>query len=233
MGQARPSHVIGLQAVPTPPCRDVLIGSRHSSDGELVVSEVWLLIVMCSTRTQECGRTLRDRHRHQGRSSDDGRGRFPARRIGSRCGTGNGGVAGARTGPVPAVARCRRVVVGRPSWSALWASPVPRPSAVPPRTSRCSWPPARCRACSALCWHPPALSPLTSTFTDSKDRAKAVGIHGAIAGVGGAVGLLLGGLLTRCCTQEPVGGESRGRRRQVSHTPRVHPHRGTSGREVA
>src|SRR5882757_678865 len=43
---------------------------------------------------------------------------------------------------------------------------------------------------------PAALSLLTTTFTDAKERAKAFGIYGAIAGAGGAVGLLLGGLLT-------------------------------------
>ncbi|WP_415944003.1 MFS transporter [Streptomyces sp. 067-1] len=43
---------------------------------------------------------------------------------------------------------------------------------------------------------PAALSLLTTTFTDAKERAKAFGIFGAIAGSGAAVGLLLGGLLT-------------------------------------
>ncbi|MEU6444381.1 MFS transporter [Streptomyces sp. NPDC047046] len=43
---------------------------------------------------------------------------------------------------------------------------------------------------------PAALSLLTTTFTDAKERAKAFGIYGAIAGAGGAVGLLLGGILT-------------------------------------
>jgi EmrB/QacA subfamily drug resistance transporter len=43
---------------------------------------------------------------------------------------------------------------------------------------------------------PAALSLLTTTFTDAKERAKAFGIYGAIAGAGAAVGLLLGGILT-------------------------------------
>ncbi|MBY8877666.1 MFS transporter [Actinacidiphila acidipaludis] len=43
---------------------------------------------------------------------------------------------------------------------------------------------------------PSALSLLAVTFTDAKERAKAFGIFGAIAGGGGAVGLLLGGVLT-------------------------------------
>ncbi len=44
---------------------------------------------------------------------------------------------------------------------------------------------------------PAALSLLTVTFSGSKDRGKAFGVFGAIAGAGGAVGLLLGGLLTQ------------------------------------
>ncbi|MGO4421600.1 MFS transporter, partial [Streptomyces sp. MCAF7] len=43
---------------------------------------------------------------------------------------------------------------------------------------------------------PSALSLLAVTFTDAKERAKAFGIFGAIAGGGGAVGLILGGVLT-------------------------------------
>jgi EmrB/QacA subfamily drug resistance transporter len=44
---------------------------------------------------------------------------------------------------------------------------------------------------------PAALSLLTTTFGGTKDRGKAFGVFGAIAGAGGAVGLLLGGLLTQ------------------------------------
>ncbi|MDN3023223.1 MFS transporter [Streptomyces sp. S.PB5] len=43
---------------------------------------------------------------------------------------------------------------------------------------------------------PAALSLLAVMFTDAKERAKAFGIYGAIAGAGGAVGLILGGFLT-------------------------------------
>ena len=43
---------------------------------------------------------------------------------------------------------------------------------------------------------PAALSILATTFTDPAERGKAFGIYGAIAGAGGAVGLLLGGALT-------------------------------------
>jgi EmrB/QacA subfamily drug resistance transporter len=43
---------------------------------------------------------------------------------------------------------------------------------------------------------PAALSLLATTFTEPGERAKAFGIYGAIAGAGGAFGLLLGGALT-------------------------------------
>ncbi|WP_431277717.1 MFS transporter [Leifsonia poae] len=43
---------------------------------------------------------------------------------------------------------------------------------------------------------PTALAVLTTTFTIPKERARAFGVFGAIAGAGGAVGLLLGGILT-------------------------------------
>ncbi|WP_245981513.1 MFS transporter [Frondihabitans australicus] len=44
---------------------------------------------------------------------------------------------------------------------------------------------------------PTALSVLTTTFTIPKERARAFGVFGAIAGAGGAIGLLLGGFLTQ------------------------------------
>jgi EmrB/QacA subfamily drug resistance transporter len=44
---------------------------------------------------------------------------------------------------------------------------------------------------------PSALSLLTTTFTDPKERGKAFAVFGALAGGGGAVGLLLGGALTQ------------------------------------
>ncbi|MEU3414694.1 MULTISPECIES: MFS transporter [unclassified Streptomyces] len=43
---------------------------------------------------------------------------------------------------------------------------------------------------------PSALSLMTTTFTDPRERGKAFGIYGAIAGAGAAIGLLLGGILT-------------------------------------
>jgi EmrB/QacA subfamily drug resistance transporter len=43
---------------------------------------------------------------------------------------------------------------------------------------------------------PAALSLITVTFTDGKERAKAFGVYGAITGTGAAIGLLAGGMLT-------------------------------------
>jgi EmrB/QacA subfamily drug resistance transporter len=43
---------------------------------------------------------------------------------------------------------------------------------------------------------PSVLALLTTTFSDPAERGKAFGIYGAIAGAGGALGLLLGGILT-------------------------------------
>jgi EmrB/QacA subfamily drug resistance transporter len=47
---------------------------------------------------------------------------------------------------------------------------------------------------------PAGLSLLTTTFRESGERARALGIFGAISGAGGAVGLLLGGVLTEYTT---------------------------------
>ena len=43
---------------------------------------------------------------------------------------------------------------------------------------------------------PSVLALLTTTFRDPKERGKAFGVYGALAGAGGALGLLLGGILT-------------------------------------
>jgi EmrB/QacA subfamily drug resistance transporter len=44
---------------------------------------------------------------------------------------------------------------------------------------------------------PAALAILTTTFAEGKERNKALGIWGAVAGAGGAAGVLLGGMLTQ------------------------------------
>jgi EmrB/QacA subfamily drug resistance transporter len=53
-----------------------------------------------------------------------------------------------------------------------------------------------CQGAFAALLAPAALSVLTTTFTEPRERGKAFGVYGAIAGGGGLVGLLLGGLLT-------------------------------------
>ena len=53
-----------------------------------------------------------------------------------------------------------------------------------------------CQGAFAALLVPSALSLLTTTFTNPADRGKAFGVFGAIATAGGAVGLLIGGLLT-------------------------------------
>jgi MFS family permease len=44
---------------------------------------------------------------------------------------------------------------------------------------------------------PSALGTLVSTFRDPRDRGRAFGVFGSVAGGGGAVGLILGGVLTQ------------------------------------
>src|SRR5580700_1317803 len=44
---------------------------------------------------------------------------------------------------------------------------------------------------------PASLSLLTVTFTEARERAKAFGVYGAVAGSGAAIGLVLGGTLTQ------------------------------------
>jgi MFS family permease len=47
---------------------------------------------------------------------------------------------------------------------------------------------------------PAALSILSTMFSDPKERGKAFGVYGAIVGAGGAIGLVLGGVLTEYLT---------------------------------
>src|ERR1700755_926346 len=53
-----------------------------------------------------------------------------------------------------------------------------------------------CQGVFAALLVPSSLSLLTTTFTEPKERGKAFGVFGAIAVAGGAIGLLLGGVLT-------------------------------------
>src|SRR5437879_11866458 len=47
---------------------------------------------------------------------------------------------------------------------------------------------------------PTALSLIGDTFREGPERNRALGVYGAVAGTGGALGLLLGGLLTSFAT---------------------------------
>ena len=69
-----------------------------------------------------------------------------------------------------------------------------------------------CQGAFAALLAPAALGLLTTTFSDSRERGRAFGVYGAIAGGGGLVGLLLGGVLTEyldwrwcwtCCDPKP------------------------------
>lgn len=53
-----------------------------------------------------------------------------------------------------------------------------------------------CQGAFAALLAPSALSLLATTFVAPEDRRRAFGVYGAIAGAGGGVGLVLGGLLT-------------------------------------
>jgi predicted MFS family arabinose efflux permease len=53
-----------------------------------------------------------------------------------------------------------------------------------------------CQGVFAALLAPSALSLLTTTFTDSRERGKAFGVYGAVAASGSGIGLLLGGALT-------------------------------------
>jgi EmrB/QacA subfamily drug resistance transporter len=53
-----------------------------------------------------------------------------------------------------------------------------------------------CQGVFAALLAPSALSLLTTTFTDPKERGKAFGVYGAVAASGSGLGLLIGGVLT-------------------------------------
>ena len=53
------------------------------------------------------------------------------------------------------------------------------------------------QGCFGALLAPAALSLISVIFTDSKERAKAFGVFGALSGVGAAIGLIAGGLLTQ------------------------------------
>ena len=100
----------------------------------------------------------------------------------------------------------------------------PRRSAAPRRPSACSSPPAPLQGAFGALLAPTALAVLTTTFTVPKERARAFGIFGALAGAGGAVGLLLGGVLTaglRLALEPLHQRRHRGRRARRRGPPRA------------
>ena len=101
-----------------------------------------------------------------------------------------------------------------------------------------SSPPARSRAWAPRCCRPAALSIVTIIFAEGAERNKALGVWGAVAGSGGAAGVLLGGVLTEYAGWEwvlfvnvpiglarrvpraaPAGREPRRGRRATSTSP--------------
>ena len=80
------------------------------------------------------------------------------------------------------------------SSASVWSWPTPSPSAA----RRCSV--HACQGAFGALLAPAALSLLSTTFGGTKDRGEAFGVFGVIAGADGAVGLLLGGLLTEYLT---------------------------------
>ena len=84
---------------------------------------------------------------------------------------------------------------------------------------------------------PAALSLLTVTFTEPRERARAFGVYGAIAGGGAAIGLVLGGTLTQLASWRwtllinvPIA-VARGRRPPSGSSARAGP-RSTAGYDL-
>ena len=82
------------------------------------------------------------------------------------------------------------------SSSASSASPAPRRSAASPPPPTLLFAARGLQGVFAALLAPAALSLITVTFHEPKERARAFGVYGAIAGGGAALGLLLGGVLT-------------------------------------
>ena len=96
-----------------------------------------------------------------------------------------GGRDGRSAGPPPRpghrAGRLRRLVAGR------------RPR---PQRARCSSAPASPRESVRRCSRRRRSRRLTSTFRSTRDRNTALGVWAAVSGIGGAAGVLFGGLLT-------------------------------------
>jgi len=95
---------------------------------------------------------------------------------------------GGRAGDLPG--RRRRFITGL-----LLFPPPPWPAGSPPPRAGC-WPRAPSRASVARSPPPAALSLVTTTFPEGPPRNRAMGVCAAMSVAGGAIGLLVGGLLT-------------------------------------
>ena len=79
---------------------------------------------------------------------------------------------------------------------------------------------------------PAALSIITTTFAEGAERNRALGIWGAVAGAGGAAGVLLGGILTSGLSWRwvlfvnvPIGISAAARAAAAAREPRRRRHR--------
>ena len=82
------------------------------------------------------------------------------------------------------------------SWSRSSLSPRRRPSAAPRRRSAVLVAARALQGVAGAMLAPAALGTLVTTFREPRDRGKAFGVFGTVAVGGGAVGLILGGILT-------------------------------------
>ena len=76
------------------------------------------------------------------------------------------------------------------------SSPSPRSPAVSPRATGWLIAARAVQGLGAALLSPAALSLVTTIFAEGAERNKALGVWGAVAGSGGAAGVLLGGMLT-------------------------------------
>ena len=125
------------------------------------------------------------------------------------------------------------------SSSACSASPAPPRSAASPPNQELLFAARALQGAFAALMAPAALSLVTVTFTEPKERAKAFGVFGALAGGGAAIGLIVGGVLTeyaswRWClgVNVPVAllvagprGPARAREQGARRHPLRHPRR--------
>ena len=84
------------------------------------------------------------------------------------------------------------------------SSPPPRWPAASPRARAGSIAARAVQGLGAAMLSPAALSIVTMTFAEGAERNRALGVWGAVAGSGGAAGVLLGGMLTECAGWEWV-----------------------------